>query len=76
MLNSHISHYEEKYMSPRKIPQLPRKTVYIDEKGRVVIPKYLRKAIGVGEDGGYIDVEAYPSLENCKTLIIKKASGS
>ena len=72
MLISHISHYEEKYMSPRKIPQLPRKTVYIDEKGRVVIPKYLRKAIGVNGPA-YIEVEAYPSLENCKTLIIKKA---
>ena len=60
-------------MSPRKIPQLPRKTVYIDERGRVVIPSYLRKAIGV--DGpAYIDVEAYPNLEQCKALFIKKAS--
>jgi len=59
-------------MSPRKIPQLPRKTVYIDERGRVVIPEYLRKAIGV--DGpAYIEVEAYPSLEECKRLFIKKA---
>ncbi len=61
-------------MSPRKVPPLPRKTVYIDEKGRVVIPKYLRKAIGI-DGAAYVDVEAYPSLEECKTLIIKKASG-
>ena len=60
-------------MSPRKIPELPRKRVYIDNRGRVVIPEYLRKAIGV--DGpAYIDVEAYPSLADCKALFIKKAS--
>ena len=60
-------------MSPRKVPPLPRKTVYIDERGRVVIPAYLRKAIGV-DDAAYVDVEAYPNLEQCKALFIKKAS--
>lgn len=68
---SHISHYEEKYMSPRKIPQLPRKTVYIDERGRVVIPKYLRKAIGV-EGAAYIEIEMYPLEGDTKALFIKK----
>ncbi len=58
-------------MSPRKIPQLPRKTVYIDDRGRFVIPEYLRKAIGI--DGpAYIEVEAYPNLEQCKALFLKK----
>ena len=61
-------------MSPRKIPNLPRKTVFIDDRGRIVIPEYLRKAIGVDGEA-YVEVEAYPSLEDCKALIIKKASG-
>ncbi len=58
-------------MSPRKIPQLPRKTAYIDERGRVVIPKYLRKAIGL-EGEGWIEIEKYPIEGDTKALFIKK----
>ena len=61
-------------MSPRKIPNLPRKTVHIDDRGRIVIPEYLRKAIGVDGEA-YVEVEAYPNLADCKALIIKKVSG-
>ncbi len=59
-------------MSPRRVPKLPRQTVYVDDRGRVVIPEYLREAIGL-EAPGWVDIEAYPNLEQCKTLFIKKA---
>ncbi len=59
-------------MSPRRVPKLPRKKVYMDDRGRVVIPEYLREAIGL-EVPGWVDVEAYPTLEQCKALFIKKA---
>jgi len=51
--------------------ELPRKTVYVDAKGRIVIPLYMRKLIGV-EKEGWVEIEAYPNLEQCKALFIKK----
>ena len=52
---------------------LPRKWVVMDKKGRITIPEYLRIAFGLPEDEDYpLIIEAYPSLEECKTLFIKK----
>jgi len=52
---------------------LKRKWIVMDEKGRVTIPDYMRDAFGLpkGEDFPLI-IEAYPSLEDCKTLFLKK----
>ena len=55
----------------KKIPELPRATIWLDSRGRVTIPEYLRNALGLHE-GGWIELEAYPSLDACKTLILKK----
>jgi bifunctional DNA-binding transcriptional regulator/antitoxin component of YhaV-PrlF toxin-antitoxin module len=56
---------------PKTIPELPRATIWMDIRGRVTIPEYLRNALGLHE-GGWIELEAYPSLDECKTLILKK----
>jgi len=50
---------------------LPREFVRVDAKGRVTIPKRFRKALGI-ESKAVVIIEAYPSLEEIKTLIIKK----
>lgn len=54
--------------------RLPRKWVFMDEKGRLTIPKYLREAMEIPMDAKNFPllVEAVPDLENCKGLIIKK----
>jgi len=57
---------------PKKIPELPRTTIWVDGRGRVTIPEYLRNALGLHE-GGWLELEAYPSLDECKALILKKA---
>ena len=53
--------------------KLPRKRVIMDPRGRLTVPDYIREAFGIpkGEDA-FVLVEAYPSLEDCKTIIIKK----
>jgi len=45
----------------------------MDKKGRVTIPEYMRDAFGLvkGETQPII-VEVYPSLDNCKTIFLKK----
>lgn len=57
---------------PRKVPELPRATVWVDERGRITIPQYLREAAGIPE-GGWIEIEAYPDLDECRYLSIIKA---
>lgn len=53
--------------------RLPRKWVLIDKRGRITIPDYMRKALGVQEDADSpLLLEAYPSLEECKAIFIKK----
>ena len=47
---------------PKKIPELPRATIWVDSRGRVTIPEYLRNALSLHE-GGWIELEVYPSLE-------------
>jgi AbrB family looped-hinge helix DNA binding protein len=37
---------------PRKVPELPRATVWVDERGRITIPQYLREAAGIPEGDG------------------------
>jgi len=58
-------------MSPKKIPKLPRQTIWIDERGRVVVPDYMRDAIGL-KIPGWVVIERYPAEGECKTLFIKK----
>jgi len=60
-----------RHMSPKKIPELPRQTVWMDERGRIVVPEYMRKALGL-ETPCYVVVERYPAEGECKTLFIKK----
>jgi len=52
---------------------LPREFVKVDAKGRVTIPKRFRDALGI-KDGekAIVLMEAYPSLEKIKAIIIKK----
>ncbi len=58
-------------MSPKKVQKLPRQTVWIDERGRLVIPEYLREACGL-EVPGWVVVERYPTEGECKSLFIRK----
>ena len=59
-------------MCPRKIRRLPRQTVWVDKKGRITIPEYLREASSIKKES-WVDVEAYPDLEKCKSLFIIKS---
>ena len=58
-------------MSPKKIPKLPRQTVWMDERGRVVVPEYLREACGL-EVPGWVVIERYPAEGECKSLFLRK----
>ena len=44
-------------MSPKKIPKLPRQTVWMDERGRVVVPEYLRDDCGLKVPGWVLIVD-------------------
>jgi hypothetical protein len=48
---------------PKKIPELPRATIWVDSRVRVTIPEYLRNAPA---RGGWIELEVYPSLESVR----------
>jgi len=55
--------------------ELPRRWVTMDDRGRVTLPKYLLEALGVDMDvagNAVLLVEAVPSLENTKALMLKK----
>lgn len=56
---------------PRKIRELPRQNVYVDNRGRFTIPEYLRDAAGIKPDS-WVEVVAEPNLDNCKGLLIMK----
>ena len=58
-------------MSPKKIPKLPRQTIWMDERGRIVVPEYMRDALDL-ELPGWIVIERYPTEGDCKTLFLKK----
>ncbi len=58
-------------MSPKKIPKLPRQTVWMDDRGRIVVPEYLREAVDL-EVPGWVLIERYPLEGECKTLFLKK----
>ncbi len=50
--------------------QLNRKWVIPDSRGRITIPEYMRKALGMSDEP--LLIEVYPDLENTKSLIIRK----
>ncbi len=54
-----------------KVPKLPRKTVWMDDRGRVVVPDYLREACGL-EVPGWVVIERYPAEGECKSLFLRK----
>lgn len=58
-------------MSPRKVPELPRRIIWIDDKGRIVIPLYMREAMRL-DVPGWVLIEMYPNMGDCKALFIKK----
>ena len=54
---------------------LPRKTVFVDDRGRLTIPPYMLKAmkIEIPKGGNYpVDLELYPDMEKPTTIFIKK----
>jgi len=57
--------------------ELPRKWVLVDNRGRCTLPKYLLKALGIDMDtieNASLLVEAYPALEKCTCLLVKKGT--
>jgi len=57
-------------MSPRKSPELPRHTIWMDEKGRIVVPQYMREALGL-KVPGWILIERYPIEGECTAIFIR-----
>ena len=51
---------------------LPREPIVMDGLGRITIPKRFREALGLTDGKQPLWIEAYPDLENCKSLIIRK----
>ena len=56
-------------MCPQKLRRLPRQSVWVDKKGRIVLTKYLREEAGIKEES-WVTLEAYPDLDNCKGLLV------
>ena len=52
--------------------ELPREPVTVDEMGRMTIPIKFREALGFKKGKNVVWVEAYPSLKETKTLIVRK----
>ena len=55
--------------------KLPRKTVLMDDRGRITVPDYMREAwkIDIPKGGSFpIEVEAYPNLEKIQSVILRK----
>ena len=58
---------------PKKIAELPRQTVWMDDRGRLTIPEYLRLAMGLEKNvGAFIEIVAEPNLDDCKGLLVRK----
>ena len=55
---------------PKKVQELPRQSVWVDERGRFTIPEYLRDAAGI-KIKSWVEVVADPGLDNCKGLLIR-----
>jgi len=58
-------------MSPKKLPKLPRQTIWMDARGRIVVPDYMRDALEL-ELPCWVVIERYPIEGECKTLFLKK----
>ena len=43
----------------------------MDERGRITVPAHLLEAARIGKKG-WVVVEAYPDLEGCKSLFIRR----
>ena len=56
---------------PRKFRRLPRQTIWMDERGRITVPAHLLEAAGIVKKG-WVVVEAYPDLEGCKALFMRR----
>lgn len=48
---------------------MPRKTVWMDERGRVTIPLPMRDAAGLKE--GWVVMETYPDSRNVKSVNVR-----
>ena len=54
-----------------RVEELPRRRVYVDVRGRVVIPEYMRRALGIVVDG-WVDLELVPSMVDARAIMVKK----
>ena len=59
---------------PKKLARLPRQTIWMDDRGRLTIPEYLREAMGMNKGVGvFVEVAAEPNLDDCKGLLLRKS---
>ncbi len=55
-------------MGKEKHP-MPRKTIWMDESGRITLPKPMRDAAGLTE--GWVVAETYPDSKNVKSINVR-----
>lgn len=58
------------FRMPRQLVPLPRATVWVDSRGRMTVPEYMRDAAKM-ETPGWVTLTAEPKLEGCKAIMIR-----